>query len=287
MRSVGELEGRELAERFSGYLQSLQIAHETLDKSGKWEFWVVSEDDVVRAAQELAAFIRNPDEARFRVTPKAIGIRPEAASAPSVTAAPAVPPRRGWFGARELEPLTMALIGISIAVAVFSNLGQNPEIQQYLACDLRLVARGQVWRLLTPIFLHFGFLHILFNMMWLHHLGRMIERVKSTAFLLLLVAVTAVLSNTVQAVLSGPSFGGMSGVVYGLFGYVWMKSRYEPFDGLLLDDMSIFMMIGWFVLGFTGSVGPIANWCHGVGLLVGVVFGIAPTVLQALRRRKG
>ena len=86
--------------------------------------------------------------------------------------------------------------------------------------NLRL---GEYWRVLTPIFLHFGAVHIIFNALWLWFLGTRIEVVFGSVALILLVFITGVVSNTAQALVSFPiPFGGMSGVVYALFAYVWL-----------------------------------------------------------------
>ena len=81
------------------------------------------------------------------------------------------------------------------------------------------VRHGEIWRLFTPILMHGDFLHIFFNMLWLRDLGSMIEGRQGTWLFALQVLVFALISNMVQYILSGPSFLGMSGVVYGLFGY--------------------------------------------------------------------
>ncbi len=85
---------------------------------------------------------------------------------------------------------------------------------------------------------------------------------------------------------SNPQFGGLSGVNYGLFGYVWMKSRYQPDLGFVVTPTLVFMMVGWFLLCFTGAVGPIANVAHAAGLGLGVLVGAAPTVWRNLIVRK-
>jgi GlpG protein len=68
----------------------------------------------------------------------------------------------------------------------------------------------------------------------------------------------------------------MSGVLYGLFGYVWMKSRYEPTAELYIHPNTVVLMMLWLVICMLGLMGPIANWAHGIGLAVGIIIGIAP-----------
>jgi GlpG protein len=84
---------------------------------------------------------------------------------------------------------------------------------------------------------------------------------------------------------SGPTFGGMSGVNYGLFGYVWMKARYDQGSGFIMSSSTVVLMIAWYFLCFTGLIGSVANMAHTVGLLVGVLIGAAPHFWRSLRRR--
>ena len=137
------------------------------------------------------------------------------------------------------------------------------------------IKKGEVWRLFTPIFLHFGLMHIVFNMLGLWQLGQVLETGMRTARFSLLVLLIALVSNVTQALASGPGFGGMSGVVYGLFGYMMIRSKYHPAGGPRLNQQYTVMMLIWLVLGFTGSVGPIANGAHLAGLLTGGVMGFA------------
>ena len=155
------------------------------------------------------------------------------------------------------------------------------------------ILNGQFWRLFTPIFIHYGIMHIVFNMMWLRDLGSMIEGRESTWRLLFLVLVTAAISNLAQYLikipsfpnLSGgqPNFGGMSGVVYGLLGYIWIRGKMHRASGLLLHKSTVIMMLVWLVLCFTGYMGPIANMAHLFGLLTGMALGFLFS-LPALRQ---
>jgi len=78
-------------------------------------------------------------------------------------------------------------------------------------------------------------------------------------------------------------FGGMSGVVYGLLGYVWIRGKLDPSSGYSLPRWIIVMMMGWFLLCVVGAVPNIANTAHGVGLLVGAAWGFLSS--GRLRRR--
>jgi GlpG protein len=152
-------------------------------------------------------------------------------------------------------------------IADFTDRGTFIEFHK----GLQEIRHGEVWRLITPIFLHFSFLHIFFNMIWLRDLGSMIEGRQSTWVLAVLVLVIAACSNVAQFYLSGPDFGGMSGVVYGLLGYVWMRGKFDPGSGLYVHPSTVTMMVIWFFLGFTGWLGT-ANTVHGVGFAMGIAW---------------
>jgi len=145
---------------------------------------------------------------------------------------------------------------------------------------LRDIKKGEVWRLATPMFLHFGIIHILFNMMWIWSLGLAIESTYRPLKFAVLVLTIAVISNIAQALISGPNFGGMSGVVYGLFGFIVVHGKLNPHSGLHLDKRTVNFMLIWLVLCFTGLVGPIANWAHTFGLLTGAIMGGALALKQ-------
>lgn len=185
-------------------------------------------------------------------------------------------------GGLNIGPLTAVLMGLSIAVAIWSRLGKDTEVLDHFfitryategSLALEEIAHGEIWRLITPIFLHFGIVHLLFNMMWVKDLGTAIERVSGAWSLLAMTLVSGLLGNLAQFAFEDPFFGGMSGVVYCLFGYVWMKAKFDPASGFRLDGQTVLWMVGWFVLCLTGAVGPVANYGHGGGLLVGVVWG--------------
>jgi GlpG protein len=138
---------------------------------------------------------------------------------------------------------------------------------------------GQYWRLVTPVFLHFGWLHIVFNSLWLWELGGKVERVMGHLNMFLLFLVIAIVSNACQYAFGGPSlFGGMSGVVYGLLGFSWVAPLLQPAWRIQPAPALMLFMVGWLVVCMIGLVevlgfGAIANAAHLGGLLSGAVLG--------------
>ncbi len=101
--------------------------------------------------------------------------------------------------------------------------------------------------------------------------------------MLLLVLVAAVLSNLAQFLVNwdfknglhyaNALSGGMSGVVYALLGYVWIRGRFDPSAGIRLPQSLVLFMLGWLVFCMTGILGHIGNSAHAVGLVVGMGCG--------------
>ena len=209
--------------------------------------------------------------------------------------------RGRWkFPTTTQAPLTATLIALSILVTLVGGFGKaskgiggtvNQELMFVRRSDfeaapgyaLASLAKGEMWRAITPIFIHLAPVHLLFNMIMFFQFARVIEARRGTARFAFGVLVIAEFSNIAQAVapdwLGGsPFFGGMSGVVYGLFGYAWMQSRFDATSGFYLSPANVTIMLGWLFLCMTGVVGNIANVAHVVGLLVGVAFGFLPTL---------
>lgn len=139
--------------------------------------------------------------------------------------------------------------------------------------------RGEYWRVLTPTFLHFGLFHLVFNGLWLWEFGRRLELVDGSRRFLLVFVILAIGANVGQYLWSGPSlFGGLSGVIYGLLGYIWVRQQLAPHPALALPRGIIILMLVWLVLCLVGIVdffipGSIANGAHVAGLVVGLVCG--------------
>ena len=140
-------------------------------------------------------------------------------------------------------------------------------------------ASGEYWRFVTPAFLHFGIFHVVFNSLWLWEFGRRVELVSGRSAYLVLMLTLASGSNAGQYLWDGPVlFGGLSGVVYGLVGYVWIRNRIAPQPVLNVQPGIIYMLIGWLLVCLFGIVdvfinGGVATGAHVSGLLIGMLAG--------------
>ncbi|MBL9137017.1 MAG: rhomboid family intramembrane serine protease [Verrucomicrobiales bacterium] len=291
MRLIGYLDSESLAEKVSGLLFAQGIRNQVEPDEGPgWALWVHAEEDLDRARQFLAAFRANPDDPVYRQagSTQRGGGREEPASRPAVRSSRASTTElEGYSDSNGLFLVTLALVVMCGVVALLTQLGtegalvrrlQMSEVMWRWKISMELflpeVRRGEVWRLLSPAFLHFGWPHLLFNMWTFWDLGRAIELRRGTWTFVGLVVGLALVSNLGQYFVSGPRFGGMSGVIYGLFGYVWMLGRYRPNLGLGLHPQTVVLMLVWFVICLSGALGvPVANTAHGVGLVAGVVWG--------------
>lgn len=136
---------------------------------------------------------------------------------------------------------------------------------------------GELWRLWTPALLHFGVLHLAFNLLWTWEFGRRIELVQGHWRLLEVVLVLAPIANVAQwYVGDGPMFGGLSGVVYGLLGYLIVASRRASHPELNLPPGLVIVLLIFLVLFSTGVTAlfglHIANGAHWGGLIGGMVW---------------
>ena len=303
MRQVGTLLKESDAQRFIHYLVTCGITAQTEQDSDQWEIWVRDENQLTQAKEELEEFRRDPDGRRYKdVESSAQTIRRQKAEKHQQTRKNVIEMRGRWgHGISRKAPLVFTLIALSVLATIVTEFGQNAYMERLGFCDrvhvvnsswnkelladkLVDIKRGELWRLITPIFVHLGMIHLVFNMYWTYYFGSQIEGRRGTFRLALLVLVIAVVSNFAQAWIKDPWFGGMSGVVYGLFGYVWMKTLYDSSAGLFLSQGKVLLFIGWFFVCLSGIVGPVANIAHGAGLVMGVVIGYVPILWRDLRR---
>lgn len=270
----------DLAE-FAAFLWRHQIPHRIVEQPDRQELWVAHDISVDRVRGLFELWQQGADLERLDLRSR----RSKSSSA---------------VGFWRQQPLTLLLILLSCAASLLIGFGDNLAWLRQLTIAELIQQRnelyttglagtfesGQLWRLITPIFLHFNTPHLLFNMLWVWVVGSRIEQRQGRLVLLGLVLLSGILANLAQYVASGPLFGGMSGVVFALLAYSWLWDRRYPHLRFELPSALMPLMVVWLLLGFTGvleglGMGAIANTAHLAGLLVGLAY--VPLVGRILR----
>ena len=138
---------------------------------------------------------------------------------------------------------------------------------------------GEVWRLVTPIFLHFSIFHLIFNSLFLWVLGQKIEYSIGSLYFFISVFFISIISNLSQYFLAGSIlFGGLSGLVYGLLGFTWISYKFSREPIMLIPQGLFGFMLVWLFLGISGIVEiildiQVANTAHATGLISGMILG--------------
>lgn len=180
------------------------------------------------------------------------------------------------FGLRAIKqtPLTWLILLLCALVFVFAEAGGNALVFQSFRMMpfSELIENQQWWRILTPSLIHFSIMHFVFNMIVWWQLARVIEFHFSTYTLLFALLLISIVSNVAQLISSGVGFGGLSGVVYGLIGFVWVCGIMKSQSGLKLPAHFIVIALGWMALGYLDLLWVnMANEAHLFGFISGML----------------
>jgi membrane associated rhomboid family serine protease len=160
-----------------------------------------------------------------------------------------------------------------IALNVLAFIGQisSGELDSELVLWSPAVADGQIYRLLTSAFLHYGPMHVLLNMWALYVVGPSLEGLLGRARFSALYLLSA-LGGSVAVYLLAPldtATAGASGAIFGLFGATLIVGRRLRMD------------VGWVVaviginLVFTFTIPRISWQGHLGGLITGLLVACA------------
>ncbi len=184
--------------------------------------------------------------------------------------------------------LTLALIVACFGVSFLTGFGADENAlnsfniteifringQKFCHNGLPEVRHGELWRLMTPSFVHFSPWHLIENAVWFPIFGTLIEKRQGAWKLAGWVLLIGVVSNFAEYLRYGPGFGGFSGVISGLFGFIWMRNRFDPASRLQLNDLVVWGMLIWLGLCVSGLMAHVAWAEHLAGLLAGCAGGI-------------
>jgi len=318
MRLIGVIDDSKQAQQLSAYLLTEGIENRVdLSAESKSEVWVKDEDRFKEAMAEFEIHQTNPHDPKYAsAIDSAVKLVREQERKARAAQKKIVKVQHG--NVQTTGPIVKTIIGLAILVAILTNFGDRTTREQganralqFVAVDrplstdlteqygdfsddmnvrLASLKRGEFWRLLTPIFIHYGVIHLVFNIIWCLQLGRMIEGRYGSRWMAILILMSAVISNFAQGVVpiefggSAPgyvggmlitAFGGLSGVVYGMFGFILIKQQSDRTSGFMLPQSTILLLLGWMIFCMSPLATQmglhVANWAHGIGFLVGCV----------------
>nr|WP_166252297.1 rhomboid family intramembrane serine protease [Marinobacter salicampi] len=262
---------------FSTWLREQGVEHRITEEGGQQVLWLEDSAHAEPVLRAMEQYLEDP------------GVR-EAVT--TVNESP-VFVRGRWQPSPRHAPIVLASIVFAVVMAWLTGLGQtqlayvlmiiDPQqhdwntVGQRMSALTETFAGGELWRLITPAFLHFSWPHIIFNSVMLWFLGSQIEWFDGRGRLIALFFVTSVLSNSLQFVVSGPLFGGLSGVVYGVLGYCWLSQQRQV--RFQFPPALIVFAVAWMLIGFTPlpvmlGMGSMANEAHLGGFLAGLLMAV-------------
>lgn len=170
-------------------------------------------------------------------------------------------------------PLTVgtALVALGVSLAYWSDGDVGVLLMEPTAF------RDEPWRLVTAILPHGDVLHLVFNLYWLWVFGSFVERAFGHATMAGLIVLLAAVPSSAQFAVSGGGIG-LSGVGYGLLGFLCMTARYDRRFRDAMDARTLQLFLAWGLLCIVltaAGVWRIANTAHAVGLLGGLAIGAA------------
>lgn len=314
MRQVGTLSDEREATQFAAWLVTQRIEALAEQEGEQWVVWVRDEDRLREAREALVHFREHPQDAKYQHAERSAEAMLREGEARRQQSQKNVVEMRGRWGtpgslgggAPRRCPLVMLIAAASILVAILTDAGASKSSDVMLGllfADPRAwmvggdmwssVANGEVWRLITPIFIHFGWIHLLMNLFIFWDFGGQIENRRGSVLFVLLVVALAIASNCGQALEMDlrervGRFGGLSGVGYGLFGYLLVKVRFDNTAGYMLSQGTTILLLIWFAVCIAGEFPPLneslgfnaANSAHAVGFVLGMAIAYMPLLMR-------
>lgn len=186
------------------------------------------------------------------------------------------------------NPFTMIFIGINVGIFLLEwlaggmgTLTADVVVLKAMGAkdNLLIDTQHQYWRLITSMFLHIGFLHLLFNNYALWIIGQEIERIYGSARFVILYVTTGLIASIASYYFNPEATSaGASGSIFGLFGVMAtfaFKYRKELPKALSAEIKRRIIPVILINLAFGFSVRIVDNAAHIGGLISGIALALA------------
>ena len=193
---------------------------------------------------------------------------------------------------RQKRPVATVIV-CAICIVIFFGLAREGNrysweaLEKWGSYPADKIRAGALWSFFTSVFVHLELWHVAFNVYWLYVLGARLEKVIGWWRWLVFFGCAAFLSSGAEFAVSDSTGIGASGVVYAIFGFMWVMRERQPSFQKALDSRTAV----WFILWLIGCVAmtltkvwAVGNAAHAAGLLFGV--GVAGWSLWPQRRNQ-
>lgn len=268
MIRLTSLKNPRMGQAFIDYMASRHIDVQMMvEGHDQFALWLTDPQHQLEAESELQRFLNNPNDSRYQAASWDMAeTRTNQFHYQSPSMVSMLKAKAG--------PLTLSVMLLCVVIFIFQQFGLGQAVFSALHFPASSGQEWQLWRWVSHALLHFSIVHIAFNLLWWWQLGGDIEQKLGAKKLMQLFFISSALSGAGQYWVEGANFGGLSGVVYALVGYLWMLGYKAPQLGLSIPRPIVGFMLIWLVLGFVQPFMAIANTAHLVGLLSGVMLGV-------------
>ncbi|WP_208950277.1 rhomboid family intramembrane serine protease GlpG [Rahnella sp. ChDrAdgB13] len=276
MVRILNLNNPRLAQAFVDYMATqgfmLTIKHE----SQEVQLWLEDESRLEEAEKQVALFVRDPLHPRYQAASWQTG---KAQPGLRMSHTPFMKTLRSRAG-----PLTIGMIVLCIAVYILQQMVGFEQVMNWLAWpdSSRYL---QVWRWFTPALMNFSLFSLLINLVWWWYMASQIEQHLGSGKLFTVTLIAALISGWGQSMVNGSWFGGLSGVVYALMGYVWLTGVLKPESRLYVPGGLLAISLIFMFIGYATGGAAVANAAHTFGLGLGLVMAFVDTRLPRKKRK--
>ena len=166
--------------------------------------------------------------------------------------------------------ITYAVIVINVLIWAYINLKGGENFIYNFGTSRQGLLSGQVYRLITAVFMHQEMGHLFFNCFSLYIFGRETERILSRFNFVVIYLLTGFLASLFSALIGGSLAIGASGAIFGVIGALAAVSRMKAYEAQLMDYFTLVLYIAVSILiGFSDP--RIDNTAHVFGALSGFI----------------
>ena len=173
-------------------------------------------------------------------------------------------------------PVVTFLLALNIGIFIYTLIpGIGDRLFLFGLGDNLLIANGEYWRLITPMFLHGGFMHLLFNMFSLFVFGPELEKIAGKARFITVYLLAGLFGDIATYFVQPVAYThvGASGAIFGVFGAFGALVYYTKHAFPQLRQVILSIIVISVVMTFVGT--NINVTAHIAGLLTGFLIGLS------------